>query len=75
MKEDKEGIVIILILMAISAIIISMIYKSIAGIEKSYEYGKNGEIHESNKCYLKNDVTYCEEDNIAIMVDYYYTIK
>ena len=75
MKEDKVGIIIILILMTISAIIISMIYKSIAGIEKSYEYGKNGEIHESNKCYLKNDVTYCEEDNIAIMVDYYYTIK
>ena len=69
MKEDKEGIVIILILMTISAIIISMIYKSIAGIEKTYEYGKNGEIHESNKCYLKNDVTYCEEDNIVIMVD------
>ena len=75
MKEDKEGIVIILILMTISAIIISMIYKSIAGIEKSYEYGKNGEIHKSNKCYLKNDVTYCEKDNIVIMVDYYYTIK
>lgn len=73
MKEDKEGIVIILILMTISAIIISMIYKSIAGIEKSYEYGKNGKIHESNKCYLKNDVTYCEKDDIAIMVDYYYT--
>ena len=75
MKEDKVGIVIILILMTISAIIISMIYKSIADIEKSYEYGKNGEIHESNKCYLKNDVTYCEKDGIAIMVDYYYTIK
>lgn len=74
-KEDKKGIVIILILMAISAIIISMVYKSITDREKSYEYGKNGEIHESNKCYLKNDVTYCEEDNIAIMVDYYYTIK
>ena len=75
MKEDKEGIVIILILMTISAIIISMIYKSITDREKPYEYGKNGEIHESNKCYLKNDVTYCEEDNIITMVDYYYTIK
>lgn len=73
MKEDKEGIVIILILMTISAIIISMVYKSITDREKSYEYGKNGKIHESNKCYLKNDVTYCEEDNIVIMVDYYYT--
>ena len=35
MKEDKEGIVIMLILMTISAIIISIIYKSIADREKS----------------------------------------
>lgn len=75
MSEDKKGIVIILILMAISGVIICMVCKCIADIEKSYEYSKNGEIHESNKCYLKNDITYCEKDNIVVMVDYYYTIK
>lgn len=75
MKEDKEGIVIILILMTISAIIISMVYKSIADREKSYEYGKNGEIHTSKYCYLKKGVALCKEDNIMVEVDRYYEVE
>ena len=74
-EEEHKGIAVLLVLIAISSIFIFKVYKTIQELEKTYEYSKNGEIHESNKCYLKNDVTYCEKDDIAIMVDYYYTIK
>lgn len=40
--------------------------------EKSYEYAYNGEIGVSDNCYLKNDIAYCEVDNVRIQVDNYY---
>lgn len=74
-KEDKQGYIIIIVVLAIISLIGTKIYKSIKKEEKSYEGAVNGQIIESKKCYLKNDVAYCEIDNKVIRVDNYYEVQ
>ena len=74
-KEDKQGYVIIIVILLITAAIGYQIYKSITEEEKSYEFAKNGEIFKSNNCYLKEDICYCEYEDKIIEVDSYYEAK
>lgn len=71
-KEDRTGYVIIIVILLITVVIGYQIYKSISEEEKSYEFAKNGEIYESNNCYLKEDICYCEYEDKTIEVDSYY---
>lgn len=75
MKKDKEGYVVITVLMIIVVLLAILIVESIANKEKSYEYALNGEIGVSNNCYLKEDIAYCEVDNTRIQVDNYYEVN
>lgn len=74
-KEDRTGYVIIIVIMLITAVIGYQIYKSIVERERTYEYAKNGIIGTSDNCYLKNDIAYCEKDNIMIQVDNFYEVR
>lgn len=74
-KEDKQGIVMILVLIALIGLMIALIVNTINEKEKSYEGAVNGQIIESKKCYLKNDEAFCEIDNKVIRVDNYYEIE
>lgn len=75
MKKNKQGNVIIILLICLVTLLAVYIYKSITQQEKSYEYALNGEIGVSSNCYLKKDITYCEVDNKVIRVDNYYEVK
>lgn len=72
--NDNTGIVVIIVLIVIIGFLINMVINYITSKEKTYEYALNGEIFESNKCYLKKDITYCESDGKMIVVDNYYEI-
>lgn len=74
MKEDKQGYIIIIVVLAIIGLIGVKIYKSIKEEEKSYEYALNGIIGVSSNCYYSNDA-YCEIDNKVIKVDCYYEVE
>lgn len=73
-KEDKQGYVIIIVILLITAAIGYQIYKSITEEEKSYEFAKNGEIFKSKNCYVKDDICYCEYEDKIIQVDSYYKV-
>lgn len=75
MNNDKQGYLIAGVVLLITAIIVITNVEYIKNKEKSYEYAYNGEIGVSNKCYLKNDIAYCEVDNTRIQVDNYYEVK
>ena len=74
-KEDKQGYIVILCVLAITGLIVIQIVECIKNRERTYEYAKNGEIGVSSNCYLKDDVAFCEKDNIKIIVDNYYIRK
>lgn len=72
MNNDKQGYLIAGVVLLITAIIVLVNIEYIKNREKSYEYALNGEIGVSNNCYLKNDIAFCEVDNVRIQVDNYY---
>ena len=72
MKNNKEGIVVILVLWAIIGLIVLRIVNYIQDKEKLYEYAVNGEIGVSSNCYLKEDIAFCENNRELIQVDSYY---
>lgn len=59
-KTDKQGYVVITVLMIIIVLLVILIIERIANREKSYEYAYNGEIGASNNCYLKEGIAYCK---------------
>lgn len=75
MKEDKQGYIVILCVLAITGLIAIEIAECIKNREKTYEYAKNGQINRSSNCYLKDDICYCEKDNIKIIVDNFYEVE
>lgn len=74
-KEDKQGIVIIIVLIVLIGIVVALIVDTVKEQEKSYEYALKQEIGVSDKCYLKDDIGYCEVDNKVIRVDNYYEVE
>lgn len=75
MSNDKQGYLIAGVVLGITAIIVLVNVEYIKNREKYYEYAYNGEIGVSNNCYLKEDIAYCEVDNVRIQVDNYYEVK
>ena len=72
-ENDKQGLIIILVLMIFILIMVYFIYDSIKESNITYEYAKNGEIRESKECYQREDGTcFCKEGNNFIQVDNYY---
>lgn len=74
-NNDKQGYLIVVVVLLVTAIIVLVNVEYIKNREKSYEYALNGEIGVSNNCYLKEDIAYCEVDNTRIQVDNYYEVK
>ena len=74
-KEDKQGKIIIAIILVMIALITMRIHYCITEKNKTYEYATNCEIGKSKNCYLKEDIGYCEVDNKAIRVDNYYEVR
>ena len=70
-KEDKQGYIVIVVILVIIGVIVGRMINYITQEEKTYEYVQNGEIGVSNKCYYSDDA-YCEVDNKVIRVDCYY---
>lgn len=71
-KTDKQGYLIAVAVLLITAIIVLVNVEYIKNKEKTYEYALNGEIGTSNNCYLTNDIAYCEVEDLRIQVDNYY---
>ena len=74
-KEDKQGYIVIAVLLAITGLIGVKIYKSIKEEEKSYEYALKQEIGVSSECWLDNGIAKCIVDKKIISVDNYYEVR
>lgn len=76
-KETKLGIAIIIVLTLLSGVLGHWVIKTIKEYKKTYEFAKNGQIFESDNCYVRevDDNAYCEYKNKIIRVDNYYEIN
>ena len=74
MKNNKEGIVVIIVLWVVLGLILFRMINYIQNKENLYEYAQNGTIGVSSKCWLDNGIGYCEIDNKVIRVDNFYEV-
>ncbi len=74
-NEDKQGILVIIVLIAIVAIIWNVVINANNNQGKSYEFALNGEIFKSNNCKERKGIGYCEYEGKFIQVDNYYEVE
>lgn len=72
-KEDKQGYIVLAVLIFITSIIICITINSIRVSLIRYEYYKDGEFGISKECYVSDkDVPMCLIDDKFIYVESYY---
>ena len=72
-KEDKQGLIILGVLMFIACVIICLIINTVRANSTRYEYYKDGQFGISKECYVnEKDDLMCKIDNGFIYVDSYY---
>ncbi len=72
-KNDKQGIVLLIVLAGLIAIFVYWGINSYIYSQKSYEFAKDGEIFQSNECYQTEDGDcFCKYENNYVQVDNYY---
>ena len=72
-KEDKQGLIILGVLMFIACVIICLIINTIRANSTRYEYYKDGQFGISKQCYVsEKDTPMCLIDDRFIYVESYY---
>ena len=72
-KEDKQGLIILGVLMFIACIIICLLINTVRANSARYEYYKDGQFGISKQCYVNDkDTPMCLIDDRFIYVESYY---
>lgn len=72
-KEDKQGLIILGVLMFIACIIICLLINTVRANSTRYEYYKDGQFGISKQCYVNDkDTPMCLIDDRFIYVESYY---
>lgn len=74
-KEDKQGYIVIIVLLTITGLIVWLMINYTTQQEKSYEYALKQEIGVSSECWLDDGIAKCIVDKEIIKVDNYYEIE
>ena len=72
MKEEIQGYIVIIVILAILGLIIGRMINYTNQQEKTFEYAQNGVIGVSPECWLDNDIAKCIVDKKIISVDNFY---
>ena len=75
MKEEIQGYIVIIVILAILGLIIGRMINYTNQQEKTFEYAQNGEIGVSSECWLDNDIAKCIVDKKIISVDNFYEVE
>ena len=74
MTKDKEGTIVIIVLIAIIISLIAYVIYSIRHDNRKYEYALNKKTYQSEKCFQEDGDCYCTKNGKLIRVDNYYRI-